>query len=156
MWTSDKSIVNRPHHNCHDSARLLFKFLLYDTCQIRVSWAWLERGGERRATSAKGTNKTVVSYSWANSQKQKAILMTDTRIDTHKQTQIYPHIYRPKYRPLLVNLHGNMQMSLLARCQSQRQTPMRRHWRLSCFLFCFLFFFFWEYISATENRIIFT
>lgn len=109
--------------------------------------------GVRRETSAKGPNKTVCQ---AVRNRRQFWWHTDT---TQTNTNTHTLVYRPKYRSLLVNLHGNMQMSLLARCQCQRQTPTRGHWRLSSFPFCFILFsfsflriYFWEYIP--ENRII--
>lgn len=92
--------------------------------------------GVRRETSAKGPNKTV-----CQAVRNRRQFWWHTH-NTNKHKYTHTLAYRPKYRSLLVNLHGNMQMSLLARCQCQRQTPARGHWRLSSFHYCFIFVFF--------------
>lgn len=140
--------MNRPHHNCHDAARLLFKFLLYDTCQIRVSCA-----GVRRETSAKGPNKTVVSYSWAGSQKQKAILMKHTHTtNTNTHTHIDPNIQVSSSQ--FTWKHANSTLGSLPMPKTDSNERTLEAVFLSVLFFCFLFLR--KIYFMTENRIIFT
>lgn len=87
-------------------------------------------GGKRGDTSAKGPNKTVVSYSWANSQKQKAILMTThTHIYIDPNTSLFQSIYMETCKChswLVANAKDRLQRDDIEGCLS----------------FCFVFFSF--------------